>query len=107
MFFILINTFKILDFISLVTPLCRFIFSTDPRGRLKLWSIYQKTPSLILSGARSYDACLFAEFFSCFGLRIMCVDVSFDEEVTSLFHFACRFLVILYPILGKGLVFLV
>lgn len=59
----------------------RFIFTTDPRGRLKLWSIYQKMPSPILNGARSYDACLFAEFFSCFGMRIMCVDVSFDEEV--------------------------
>ncbi|XP_073147643.1 uncharacterized protein [Henckelia pumila] len=59
----------------------RFIFTTDHGGRLKLWSIYQKMPFPILNGARSYDACLFAEFVSCFGLRIMCVDVSFDEKV--------------------------
>ncbi|XP_075524062.1 uncharacterized protein LOC142556499 isoform X1 [Primulina tabacum] len=59
----------------------RFIFTTNHGGRLKLWSIYQKMPFPILNGARSYDVCLFAEFVSCFGLRIMCVDVSFDEKV--------------------------
>ncbi|KAM0015733.1 putative transcription factor WD40-like family [Helianthus debilis subsp. tardiflorus] len=46
-----------------------FIFTADPRGKLKLWRI------------ESFSECLVAEFTSCFPIRIICLDASFHEEV--------------------------
>ncbi|KAH0981980.1 hypothetical protein GBA52_009157 [Prunus armeniaca] len=50
-----------------------YIFSADPRGTLKLWRLSNHS-------ARSYVS-LVAEFTSSFGIRIMCLDASLDEEV--------------------------
>ncbi|KAI7748445.1 hypothetical protein M8C21_007603 [Ambrosia artemisiifolia] len=46
-----------------------FIFTADPRGKLKLWRI------------ESFSQYLVAEFTSCFPIRIICLDASFKEEV--------------------------
>ncbi|XWS76708.1 hypothetical protein CRYUN_Cryun01aG0201000 [Craigia yunnanensis] len=57
---------------------CRYVFTTNPRGVLKLWWLYD--PSIVVchdSGRIS----LIAEFPSSFGIRIMCLDASFEEEV--------------------------
>ncbi|KAL6515884.1 hypothetical protein OROGR_019189 [Orobanche gracilis] len=58
----------------------RFIFTADPGGRLKLWKLCHNLPSPNLSGEGQCDVFLIAEYSSCFGMRIMCVDASFDEE---------------------------
>ncbi|GFP93621.1 WD repeat-containing protein 6 [Phtheirospermum japonicum] len=59
----------------------RFIFTADPGGRLKLWKLGHNVPSPTLFGKANCDALLLAEYASCFGMRIMCVDASFDEEL--------------------------
>ncbi|KAL7112409.1 hypothetical protein ACP275_04G002200 [Erythranthe tilingii] len=59
----------------------RFIFTADPGGRLKLWKLRNNLTSDSLIGRASYDMFLIAEYASCFGMRIMCVDASFDEEL--------------------------
>ncbi|KAI3787476.1 hypothetical protein L1987_41973 [Smallanthus sonchifolius] len=46
-----------------------FVFTADPRGKLKLWRI------------ESFSEYLVAEFTSCFPIRIICLDASFQEEV--------------------------
>ncbi|KAI3693829.1 hypothetical protein L1987_76782 [Smallanthus sonchifolius] len=46
-----------------------FLFTADPRGKLKLWRI------------ESFSEYLVAEFTSCFPTRIICLDASFQEEV--------------------------
>ncbi|CAL9009232.1 unnamed protein product [Prunus brigantina] len=51
-----------------------YIFSADPRGTLKLWRLSNHS-------ARSCNVSLVAEFTSSFGIRIMCLDASLDEEV--------------------------
>ncbi|PIN24561.1 hypothetical protein CDL12_02708 [Handroanthus impetiginosus] len=48
----------------------RFIITADPGGRLKLWKFCHNLPSASL-----------IEYASCFGMRIICVDASFDEEL--------------------------
>uniref|UniRef100_A0A5B7C8Q1 WD repeat-containing protein 6 n=1 Tax=Davidia involucrata TaxID=16924 RepID=A0A5B7C8Q1_DAVIN len=58
----------------------RFIFTADPRGTLKLWKLCDPLQSVSHSRMKSYMS-LVAEFASCFGIRIMCLDVSFEEEV--------------------------
>uniref|UniRef100_A0A6N2NEC3 Uncharacterized protein n=1 Tax=Salix viminalis TaxID=40686 RepID=A0A6N2NEC3_SALVM len=60
---------------------CRFIFTADPRGILKLWRLSDPLPSGSLPYERTFDASLIAEFTSCFGIRIMCLDASFENEV--------------------------
>ncbi|KAL2535206.1 Transducin family protein/WD-40 repeat family protein [Forsythia ovata] len=55
----------------------RFIFTVSPGGSLKLWRLGHSLQSASLSGS----TCPIAEFVSCFGMRIMCMDASFDEEV--------------------------
>ncbi|XP_057790304.1 uncharacterized protein LOC131007161 isoform X2 [Salvia miltiorrhiza] len=62
-------------------PEARFIFTADPGGRLKLWKLGHNLHSATLIDKGSYDACLIAEYASCFGKRIMCLDASFDEEL--------------------------
>ena len=64
--------------------LCRFIFTADPRGILKLWRLSDPLPSGSLPYGRTFDVSLIAEFTSCFGIRIMCLDASFENEVSSL-----------------------
>ncbi|XP_068664109.1 uncharacterized protein [Aristolochia californica] len=56
---------------------CRYLFTANPGGRLKLWCISETT-----EGPKNFHvASLIAEFTSCFGSRIMCLDASFQEEV--------------------------
>ncbi|KAK8509757.1 hypothetical protein V6N13_093606 [Hibiscus sabdariffa] len=57
---------------------CRYVFTTDPRGTLKLWKLYDPSKSVCQDSGR---ITLIAEFASCFGIRIMCLDASFEEEV--------------------------
>lgn len=68
-------------YMSLVIPLCRIIFTADPGGRLRLWKLHPNLISASLTGRGSCDVFLVAEYASCFGMRIMCVDASFNEEV--------------------------
>lgn len=58
---------------------CRYIFTADPRGVLKLWRLYDHVPASQNDG--NYNVSLMAEYISCFGMRIMCLDASFEEEV--------------------------
>ncbi|KAB2052554.1 hypothetical protein ES319_A12G129200v1 [Gossypium barbadense] len=57
---------------------CRYVFTTDPRGVLKLWWLYDPSISVYQDSQRMS---LIAEFPSSFGIRIMCLDASFEEEV--------------------------
>ncbi|KAA3462396.1 putative WD repeat-containing protein isoform X1 [Gossypium australe] len=57
---------------------CRYVFATDPRGVLKLWRLYDPSISVCQDSQR---ISLIAEFPSSFGIRIMCLDASFEEEV--------------------------
>ncbi|XVF80749.1 hypothetical protein PTKIN_Ptkin15bG0100100 [Pterospermum kingtungense] len=56
----------------------RYVFTTDPRGVLKLWRLYDPSISVCHHSGR---ITLIAEFPSCFGIRIMCLDASFEQEV--------------------------
>lgn len=77
-----------------------FIFTADPRGILKLWRLSDPLPSGSLTYGRTFDASLIAEFTSCFGIRIMCLDASFEDEV--LVCGDLRGNLVLFP-LSKGL----
>ncbi|XP_075641415.1 uncharacterized protein LOC142613103 isoform X1 [Castanea sativa] len=59
----------------------RYIFTTDPKGMLKLWGLYDPSPSVSHNSAGHYNVSLIGEFASCFGIRILCLDASFEEEV--------------------------
>ncbi|KAL3652969.1 hypothetical protein CASFOL_002650 [Castilleja foliolosa] len=59
----------------------RFIFTADPGGRLKLWKLGHNSPSPTLYDKGNCDVFLLADYSSCFGMRIMCMDASFDEEL--------------------------
>lgn len=61
----------------------RFVFSSNPRGLLKLWKLSDPLTSATSGTAETYDVSLLAEFSSCFGMRIMCVDASVEDEVIS------------------------
>jgi WD repeat-containing protein 6 len=54
------------------------LFTGDPRGVLKLWDV-ENFKINTLGFPRNVP--LIATFESCFGARIMCVDVSPKEEV--------------------------
>eukprot|EP00268_Persea_americana_P040412 TRINITY_DN4014_c1_g1_i13.p1 TRINITY_DN4014_c1_g1~~TRINITY_DN4014_c1_g1_i13.p1 ORF type:complete len:1209 (+),score=238.90 TRINITY_DN4014_c1_g1_i13:677-4303(+) len=76
---------------------CRCLFTTDPRGKIKLWRL-----DFAFADGTYMDckASLLAEFTSSFGMRIMCVNALFEEEVL-----ACgdqRGNLIMFP-LSKGL----
>ncbi|XP_024966186.1 uncharacterized protein LOC112506409 isoform X2 [Cynara cardunculus var. scolymus] len=58
----------------------RYIFTSDPRGRLKLWNICNTLHSISEYEGHT-NASLVAEFASCFPIRIVCLDASFQEEV--------------------------
>ncbi|XP_048337417.2 uncharacterized protein LOC107426171 isoform X1 [Ziziphus jujuba] len=58
-----------------------YVFTADPRGTLKLWRLCDQLQSVSHNCAGSLDAFLVAEFMSSFGIRIMCLDASFENEV--------------------------
>lgn len=60
---------------------CRFVFTADPRGKLKLWRLLEAFPSDSHCPVRICDVSLVAEFVSSFTKRIMCLDASLEEEV--------------------------
>ncbi|XP_008447447.2 uncharacterized protein LOC103489892 isoform X1 [Cucumis melo] len=57
----------------------RYIFTADPRGALKLWRLYDHVSAS--QNGKNYNPSLVAEYVSCFGIRIMCLDVSCEEEI--------------------------
>nr|CAD1829707.1 unnamed protein product [Ananas comosus var. bracteatus] len=57
------------------------LFTADPRGVLKLWSLRDALQSDAYDTARSPEVPLVAIFESCFGARIMCIDASAKEEI--------------------------
>ncbi|KAJ4844773.1 hypothetical protein Tsubulata_003478 [Turnera subulata] len=59
----------------------RFIFSADPRGTLRLWRLHDPLQTGSHPSAGSANVSLLAEFTSCFGIRIMCLDASLEHEV--------------------------
>lgn len=59
----------------------RFVFTADPRGKLKLWRLLEAFPSDSHCPVRICDVSLVAEFVSSFTKRIMCLDASLEEEV--------------------------
>lgn len=64
---------------------CRFVFTADPRGKLKLWRLSEPSPSDSHCSVRSCDVSLVAEFVSSFTKRIMCIDALLEEEVYFVF----------------------
>jgi len=73
---------------SLVTQSCRYVFTTDPRGGLKLWRLPDPSQSNSQNSMRDIVSHA-AEFISSYGMRIMCLDACLEEEVFifSLFTF--------------------
>ncbi|GAB4841817.1 hypothetical protein Ancab_022553 [Ancistrocladus abbreviatus] len=59
----------------------RYIFTSDPRGLVKLWRLSDTSHSLSKDPIRNSDVYLVAEFMSSFGSRIMCLCASVEEEV--------------------------
>uniref|UniRef100_A0A7N0UV80 WD repeat-containing protein 6 n=2 Tax=Kalanchoe fedtschenkoi TaxID=63787 RepID=A0A7N0UV80_KALFE len=53
----------------------RYIFTSDPKGTLKLWKLNADSSEI------SDDVYLVAEFLSSFGTRIICLDASFQAQV--------------------------
>lgn len=68
-----------------MTLSCRFLFTSDPRGTLKLWRLFNTLPSVSHDVMRRCYVSLIAEFRSCFGMRIMCLDASVENEVNTLY----------------------
>jgi len=60
---------------------CSHIFTADPRGTLKLWSIRNALFSNGQPIATAQEVSFVAMFESPFGARIMCLDVSLQDEV--------------------------
>ncbi|KAL3380551.1 hypothetical protein AABB24_000941 [Solanum stoloniferum] len=58
-----------------------FLFTSDPRGTLKLWRLFNPLPSVSHDVMGRCCVSLIAEFRSCFGMRIMCLDASVENEV--------------------------
>ncbi|KAL5859325.1 hypothetical protein ACOSQ4_000621 [Xanthoceras sorbifolium] len=59
----------------------RFVFTADPRGILKLWQLRDLSLSSHCESLRTNNVTFVAEFSSCFGVRIMCLDASCENEV--------------------------
>ncbi|XP_024044008.1 uncharacterized protein LOC18048806 isoform X3 [Citrus clementina] len=74
-----------------------FIFTADPKGRLKLWQLCDPFSSVCYESSKTNNVFLVAEFSSCFGARIMCLDASFEDEV--LFCGDLRGNLVLFPLL--------
>ncbi|KAM0926475.1 hypothetical protein ACQ4PT_003535 [Festuca glaucescens] len=60
---------------------CSHIFTADPRGVLKLWNIRNALYSNAHALTASQEVSLVAVFESPFGARIMCLDVSLQDEI--------------------------
>lgn len=56
----------------------------DPRGRLKLWRLWNPPSSVSHVEAGCHPE-LVSEFVSCFGMRIICLDASVDDEVNDIY----------------------
>ncbi|KAK2970234.1 hypothetical protein RJ640_021670, partial [Escallonia rubra] len=59
----------------------RFIFTADPRGAVKLWRLCDPSHSVSQKCRNGCIVSLVSEFISCFPIRIMCLDASFQDEV--------------------------
>ncbi|XP_047325939.1 uncharacterized protein LOC124929581 isoform X2 [Impatiens glandulifera] len=59
----------------------RYIFTADPKGALKLWRIGDPTQSDLCCSDDSCSVSLVAEFVSCFGTRIMCLNACLEGEM--------------------------
>lgn len=63
-------------------PSCSYLFTSDPRGILRMWKIQKAAlQSDIHVTGIDYNALLLAVFTSSFRHRIMCIDASSKEEV--------------------------
>lgn len=58
----------------------------DPRGRLKLWRLWNPQSSVSHVEA-DYRPELVSEFASCVGMRIICLDASLEDEVNDIYKF--------------------
>ncbi|XP_060961502.1 tRNA (34-2'-O)-methyltransferase regulator trm734 [Cannabis sativa] len=58
-----------------------YVFTADPRGALKLWRLWDPSQPFPYNSSASSNVSLIAEFTSCFGMRIMCLDASVEDEV--------------------------
>lgn len=77
---------------SSISVVFRYIFTADPKGMLKLWRLGGPSPQAAHNSARSYNnVSLLGEFASCFGNRVLCLNASFEKEV-SVFHNIFSFL---------------
>lgn len=73
---------------SSISVVFRYIFTTDPKGMLKLWRLCGPSPQAAHNSARSYNnVSLVGEFASCFGNRVLCLNASFEKEVFVLHNF--------------------
>ncbi|KAL2345522.1 hypothetical protein Fmac_006807 [Flemingia macrophylla] len=61
----------------------RYVFTADPRGRLKLWRLPDPSQSDLQSSMSSNNVLCIAEFLSNYGMRIMCLDACMEEEVLA------------------------
>ncbi|TKY61668.1 WD repeat-containing protein 6 [Spatholobus suberectus] len=62
---------------------CRYVFTADPRGTLKLWRLPDPSQSDLQSSMRSNNVSCIVEFKSNYGMRIMCLDACMEEEVLA------------------------
>ncbi|CAM0870973.1 unnamed protein product [Alopecurus aequalis] len=60
---------------------CSHMFTADPRGVLKLWNIRNALLSNAHAITATQEVSLVAVFESPFGARIMCLDVSLQDEI--------------------------
>lgn len=60
----------------------RYVFTTDPRGGLKLWRLPDPSQSNSQNSMRDIVSHA-AEFISSYGMRIMCLDACLEEEVLA------------------------
>ncbi|RDX94301.1 WD repeat-containing protein 6, partial [Mucuna pruriens] len=62
---------------------CRYVFTADPRGALKLWRLPDPSQSDLQSSMRGNNVSCIAEFISNYGMRIMSLDACMEEEVLA------------------------
>ncbi|KAK7284533.1 hypothetical protein RJT34_19280 [Clitoria ternatea] len=62
---------------------CRYVFTADPRGALKLWRLFDPSQSDIQSSMTCNNVSCVAEFISNYGMRIMCLDACVEEEIVA------------------------
>ncbi|KAK2364819.1 notchless protein [Trifolium repens] len=62
---------------------CRYVFTANPRGGLKLWRLPDPSQSNSQISVRNNIVSHAAEFISSYGMRIMCLDACLEEEVLA------------------------